>query len=72
MSKNSTAIVFMSLLLFFSFSQAIRHDPSFQSKDVENLSNSQGCEGLGEDECLERRTLVAHTDYIYTQNKPHH
>jgi hypothetical protein len=30
-----------------------------------------GCEGVGdEDECIARRTLVAHTDYIYTQE--HH
>jgi len=29
------------------------------------------CEGLGEEECLMRRTLAAHTDYIYTQkNNP--
>lgn len=26
-----------------------------------------GGEGEGEEECLMRRTLVAHTDYIYTQ-----
>ncbi|ESQ31263.1 hypothetical protein EUTSA_v10005224mg [Eutrema salsugineum] len=27
------------------------------------------CDGVGEEECiLIRRTLVAHTDYIYTQN----
>lgn len=25
------------------------------------------CEGLGEEECLMRRTLEAHLDYIYTQ-----
>lgn len=30
-----------------------------------------GCkEGEGEEECLARRTLTAHTDYIYTQQ--HH
>ncbi|KAG8081377.1 hypothetical protein GUJ93_ZPchr0007g5824 [Zizania palustris] len=29
-----------------------------------------GCEGLGEEECMARRTLAAHTDYIYTQQ--HH
>ncbi|CAA0412318.1 Phytosulfokine 5 [Arabidopsis thaliana] len=29
----------------------------------------ENCEGVGEEECfLIRRTLVAHTDYIYTQN----
>lgn len=26
------------------------------------------CGGLNEDECLKRRTLNAHLDYIYTQN----
>ena len=29
----------------------------------------EGCEGEEEGECLMRRTLVAHTDYIYTQGK---
>ncbi|KAL5198972.1 hypothetical protein ABZP36_002484 [Zizania latifolia] len=29
-----------------------------------------GCEDLGEEECMARRTLAAHTDYIYTQQ--HH
>ncbi|KAG2719690.1 hypothetical protein I3760_02G001500 [Carya illinoinensis] len=27
------------------------------------------CEGIGETECLTRRTLAAHLDYIYTQKK---
>ncbi|KAI3726377.1 hypothetical protein L1987_66174 [Smallanthus sonchifolius] len=27
------------------------------------------CEGVGIEECLTRRTLVAHLDYIYTQEK---
>lgn len=35
------------------------------SSGVEELS----CEGAAEkDECLKRRTLAAHVDYIYTQN----
>ncbi|KAJ6848825.1 phytosulfokines isoform X1 [Iris pallida] len=29
------------------------------------------CEGVSEKECLTRRTLVAHTDYIYTQRDHH-
>ena len=30
----------------------------------------ENCEGVGEEECfLIRRTLAAHTDYIYTQNQ---
>ncbi|KAM0951556.1 putative phytosulfokine [Dioscorea sansibarensis] len=72
MSKTTT-IVFMALLLFFSFSQAIRHDPSVIKEDVEkSLAYGKGCEGVEAEECLERRTLVAHTDYIYTQKEPHH
>lgn len=27
----------------------------------------ESCEGAGEEECLMRRTLAAHVDYIYTQ-----
>lgn len=27
----------------------------------------EGCQGIEEEECLQRRTLAAHTDYIYTQ-----
>jgi len=31
----------------------------------------ESCEGFGEDECLMKRTLAAHVDYIYTQqHKP--
>ncbi|OVA10677.1 Phytosulfokine [Macleaya cordata] len=35
--------------------------------DMDEITTS--CEGVGEEECLMRRTLVAHTDYIYTQKK---
>lgn len=35
---------------------------------VQNVEQGEeSCEGVGEEECL-RRTLVAHTDYIYTQS----
>jgi len=30
---------------------------------------TEECEGEEGEECLMRRTLVAHTDYIYTQGK---
>ncbi|KAF7847568.1 hypothetical protein BT93_L2833 [Corymbia citriodora subsp. variegata] len=30
----------------------------------------ESCKGVGEEECLVRRTLAAHIDYIYTQK--HH
>ncbi|KAG6468236.1 hypothetical protein ZIOFF_072809 [Zingiber officinale] len=81
MAKHYATIFFLvSLLLSASLScHAIRHDPATDSsssthqKRVEEDSSSssfeEGCGGVGEEECLMRRTLVAHTDYIYTQGK---
>ncbi|XP_051180989.1 phytosulfokines 4 [Lolium perenne] len=45
-----------------SFSTAAAED--------ERCGGSAG-EGEGDEECLMRRTLVAHTDYIYTQGGKH-
>lgn len=51
----------------------------FRMKDVEaykeaakSESDDESCEGVdGREECLMRRTLAAHVDYIYTQkHKP--
>lgn len=39
--------------------------------EVEKAMEEESCEGVGEEECLKRRTLAAHLDYIYTQkHKP--
>lgn len=37
-----------------------------EAEKVDN--NDENCEGVGKEECLMRRTLAAHVDYIYTQN----
>ncbi|XP_004511809.1 phytosulfokines 3 [Cicer arietinum] len=73
MSKVAT-LFFMALFLCYMFTDSARPEPAFQKEslvvtqqqDVEEVDES--CEGLKEEECLMRRTLVAHTDYIYTQN----
>ncbi|KAI3824162.1 hypothetical protein L1987_05611 [Smallanthus sonchifolius] len=71
MSRATTLFFIISLLLSSTLSSA-RPEPTATtttttpSKDVEV---EEGCEGVGEDECLMRRTLVAHLDYIYTQKK---
>lgn len=49
--------------------------PMFQLKDVVASRaelEDESCEGVeGTEECLMRRTLAAHTDYIYTnKHKP--
>ncbi|URE48710.1 Phytosulfokine precursor protein (PSK) [Musa troglodytarum] len=77
MSKEAT-FVFISFLLFASFlahagGRPVPVDPKetrLQDVEKEMAERGEECEGVGEDECLMRRTLVAHTDYIYTQE--HH
>ncbi|KAK1275733.1 Phytosulfokines 3 [Acorus gramineus] len=75
MSKN-TALFAIALLLLVSLTTGTRAGPSIpqrtQQVEAEEASVKEDvCEGVGEDECLMRRTLVAHTDYIYTQGKKH-
>ncbi|KAJ8638258.1 hypothetical protein MRB53_012525 [Persea americana] len=77
MSKSALFIV--ALLLFFSLTFAARPGPVLGSDAVHETQQvgtdevgmdvGEGCEGVSEDECLMRRTLAAHTDYIYTQQK---
>ncbi|PSS19264.1 Phytosulfokine-beta like [Actinidia chinensis var. chinensis] len=60
----------IALLLFLALTCTARPEPAFhnsktQHQDVE--VGMENCEGVGEDECLMRRTLAAHVDYIYTQ-----
>ncbi|KAL0450139.1 UNVERIFIED_CONTAM: phytosulfokine3 [Sesamum latifolium] len=73
MSK-ATAFFIVALLLF-SLCSASRPTPTAQDKveaknevKVEAGQVEESCQGIGEDECLMRRTLAAHLDYIYTQH----
>ncbi|WOL10912.1 phytosulfokines-like [Canna indica] len=78
MAKYTTMFV-IALLLFVSVWRATRHqpaDPTSTAAVQQQQENSfkradEGCEGLAEEKCLMRRTLVAHTDYIYTQGNKH-
>ncbi|KAK6916300.1 Phytosulfokine [Dillenia turbinata] len=80
-SKLSTLCMVVIFLLFYTLSSVIaRPEPmvlndsavSSQNGDKgENVEVEESCEGVGEEECLMRRTLAAQIDYIYTQkNKP--
>ncbi|TXG64065.1 hypothetical protein EZV62_011059 [Acer yangbiense] len=66
-SKVSALCIATLLLFFFTLSSAARPHPGSFSDDVEAEKVEEKCEGVGEDECLMRRTLAAHVDYIYTQ-----
>ncbi|KAK1410332.1 hypothetical protein QVD17_36867 [Tagetes erecta] len=68
-------------ILFFILALLLCSKPSCAARPIANDSTvtkhqtkggveiEERCEGIDEDECLMRRTLVAHIDYIYTQNK---
>ncbi|MBA0851449.1 hypothetical protein Goshw_020012 [Gossypium schwendimanii] len=67
------ATLFILTLFVSTLSFAARTAPRFpantqqqQAQGVVEVEDS--CEGVEEEECLMRRTLAAHTDYIYTQN----
>ncbi|KAM5578818.1 hypothetical protein ABKV19_008902 [Rosa sericea] len=79
--KLTNLCIVAALLLFLSLTSTAREMPSspdvstmkVQPEDaqVEKVMAEESCEGVGEEECLMRRTLAAHIDYIYTQkNNP--
>ncbi|KAH6813456.1 hypothetical protein C2S51_022474 [Perilla frutescens var. frutescens] len=70
----------ITLFLFLTFSGDViaRPDPNFSDVTPVEIHSKGGVdegncggggEGEGEDECLMRRTLEAHLDYIYTQKQ---
>ncbi|KAI4295793.1 hypothetical protein L6164_035801 [Bauhinia variegata] len=84
MSSKVSATLCMAtfFLLFFTLTHAARPGPAasstvtpkvtqFEVLEVDKVNMEESCEGIGEEECLMRRTLAAHVDYIYTQkHKP--
>ncbi|XP_020255137.1 phytosulfokines isoform X2 [Asparagus officinalis] len=61
MIKITSFLLLIALLFSLSLAQAAR---PLQPADI----HDEDCEGVGEEECLMRRTLTAHVDYIYTQD----
>ncbi|KAF7811096.1 Phytosulfokines 3 [Senna tora] len=68
------AAIIIFFLMFFNLTHGGRPIPSSPSSSIipnGDLEAEESCEGIGEEECLMRRTLTAHLDYIYTQkHKP--
>ncbi|KAH0466624.1 hypothetical protein IEQ34_003862 [Dendrobium chrysotoxum] len=68
MSTKQTISFFLAILLFLASSvQSTRPLASSIPLRSQEDQVEQVCEGVGEEECLMRRTLVAQVDYIYTQ-----
>ncbi|XAR57691.1 hypothetical protein NMG60_11025933 [Bertholletia excelsa] len=75
-----TTLLILALLLSPTLSCAARPEPQFRQHTPANthyegvetqkaVAVEESCEGVGEEECLARRTLAAHIDYIYTQKQ---
>ncbi|KAJ1381767.1 Phytosulfokine [Sesbania bispinosa] len=69
-----TALFFTALFLCYMLTHSARPEPSFNKDSLGVVTQHQvqdivdkSCEGIREEECLMRRTLAAHIDYIYTQ-----
>ncbi|KAL5716466.1 hypothetical protein ACHQM5_018153 [Ranunculus cassubicifolius] len=79
MPKRTTLFLITLLVSFTVLNAAARLNPMevkdsssiTQEKDVQTGENiidiEESCGGIGEDECLMRRTLQGRSDYIYTQ-----
>ncbi|KAJ6739854.1 PHYTOSULFOKINES 3 [Salix purpurea] len=78
--KVTTLFLIVALLLCSTLTYAARPEPDFPNgslaKNHQKVVEAESaevmeeiCEGVGEEECLMRRTLAAHTDYIYTQKQ---
>ncbi|XP_019242779.1 PREDICTED: phytosulfokines-like [Nicotiana attenuata] len=79
MCKSSTGFFFIILFFFSTLSYAARPHPVFQDATLCNIQHQvvvepkqvrteERCKGSQDEECLERKTLAANLDYIYTQN----
>ncbi|KAH9610009.1 hypothetical protein KSS87_011196 [Heliosperma pusillum] len=64
------ALLVSSTSLVHSARTLISTPRNVQEKETGQIKmeDAENCHGLNEEECLMRRTLVAHTDYIYTQS----
>ncbi|KAI7741028.1 hypothetical protein M8C21_029724 [Ambrosia artemisiifolia] len=75
MSRATTLFLMLSILLLSTVLSSARPEPTTPTPTTtmrtpsKGVEVEEGCEGIGEEECLMRRTLVAHLDYIYTQKK---
>ncbi|GFY93706.1 phytosulfokine 5 precursor [Actinidia rufa] len=79
MSKSKvTTLLMFALLLCSTLSCTARPEPRLPNNTPLKTQHGvveaevvvdESCEGVGDDECLMRRTLAAHVDYIYTQKQ---
>ncbi|GMP80757.1 hypothetical protein CsSME_00035748 [Camellia sinensis var. sinensis] len=69
MTKLTTLLMVALLLSPMLTKATARLRPSTEKTQL-RIDNEESCEGVNKEECLIKRTLVAHIDYIYTQKPP--
>ncbi|KAH6789902.1 hypothetical protein C2S51_004908 [Perilla frutescens var. frutescens] len=80
-TTTSTILCITTLILLLTSSRVLaRPGPAFHDvtpienqrtidQEGQKVADEEKCVGLGDDECLMKRTIEAQLDYIYTQNK---
>ncbi|GLT75364.1 hypothetical protein SLA2020_470950 [Shorea laevis] len=71
-------LLMVALLLCSTLIYAARPEPAFsddspaKTHHEDDQAVEESCEEVGEEECLVRRSLAVHLDYVYTQkhNQP--
>ncbi|XWS34255.1 hypothetical protein CRYUN_Cryun21dG0024600 [Craigia yunnanensis] len=75
MAKSLIFLILAFLLLYTAQCKPLSTTIGQQADEPQNIPfsspetslNDDDCKGLDGEECLIRRSLAAHTDYIYTQ-----
>ncbi|KAH6799574.1 hypothetical protein C2S51_036058 [Perilla frutescens var. frutescens] len=74
MSKITIMTVFFAALLCCSAARlrgpTLRDEAVAEQQlkaEAKGVEVEESCDGIGEEECLRRKTIAAHLDYIYTQ-----
>ncbi|KAL2894955.1 Phytosulfokines 3 [Bienertia sinuspersici] len=62
-------LILLTSMLSFNASRVGRSDQALQTQHRLRSSDEINCDEIEKDECLFRRSLAAHLDYIYTQKQ---
>ncbi|KAL4638396.1 hypothetical protein ACB092_03G143500 [Castanea dentata] len=71
MARCFASLLLVLLLLSSARARPLSFTTTTSPEDLhipESSMDDGSCKGIGSEECLIRRSMLAHTDYIYTQD----
>ncbi|KAM3705796.1 hypothetical protein ACJW30_03G108600 [Castanea mollissima] len=72
MARCFASLLLVLLLLSSARARPLSFTTTTSPEDLhipkESSMDDGSCKGIGSEECLLRRSMLAHTDYIYTQD----